>query len=106
MPHPINLPDEPWFAYLMVLLFTALGTLARLYFNRASGQQKDFDATVGQIICSVFAAALVFMVLVRMGWLVYGLAVGCGLAAWLGVEVITYLGKRLIEKMEGNKDDK
>lgn len=106
MPHAIQLPAEPWFAYLMVVLFTALGTLSRIYFNRTTNKQTDIDATVGQIVFSIFAAALFFMVAVRMGWLVYGLSVGCGLAAWLGVEMITYLGKRLLEKLEGNKDDK
>lgn len=106
MPHALQLPTEPWFAYTMVVFFTALGTLARIYFNRTTNHQKGVDATVSQIIFSVFAAALMFMLAVRMGWLVYGLSIGCGLAAWLGVEMITYLGKRLIERLEGNKDDK
>lgn len=103
MPSPIQIPDDTGLAWLIVLIVTLLGTAARVFYNWMTGSPINFIFTIGQIVISIFASAIMLMIAVRLEWQIFGISAGCGLAAWLGVKILDFFEKRLIERLGGNK---
>lgn len=96
---PFHPPEDTGIGYLLVIVLTALGTLARIAYNTLTGNPVTILMAVGQIIISIFASALVLMLAMRFQWQFTGTAVACGLAAWSGVAVVLLLEKKLLARM-------
>lgn len=43
MPPPIQIPDDTGVSYLIILLFTLMGTAARVFYNWMTGNPHDGD---------------------------------------------------------------
>ncbi|MBL5898552.1 hypothetical protein I7V27_04075 [Lelliottia amnigena] len=106
MPPPIQIPDDTGIGYLIILLFTLMGTAARVFYNWMTGNPVSFVFTIGQIVISIFASSLTLMIVVRLEWKIYGISVACGLAAWMGIKILDFFEKRLLERLEGKRENK
>lgn len=103
MPPPIQIPEDTGISYLIILVFVVLGTLARLFLNWMTGNPVSFLFAIGQIVISVFASAIMLMVAIRLGWGIHGISISVGMAAWLGVKILDFFEKRLIQKLSGKQ---
>jgi hypothetical protein len=105
MPHPVEIPEDTGLGYLIILLFTLLGTLARVFQNWMTGKPISILFTLGQIVISIFASSIMLMLAIRLGWQIYGVSIGCGLSAWMGIKVLTIFEKMFTDRVEGKKSD-
>lgn len=83
--------------------FSALGALAHLANLHLSGAVLTFRSILSNLLISAFAAALMYVIAMRLGWQVYGIAGGCGLSAWMGVKILTYFEGRFMQRFEEKK---
>lgn len=105
MPHPIDIPEDTGVGYIIILLFTLLGTLARLFQNWMTGKPISIVFTIGQIVISIFASSIMLMLAVKLGWQIYGVSIGCGLSAWMGIKILIIFEKMFTDKIEGRKNE-
>lgn len=83
--------------------YSALGALAHLSKLHLSGSSLSLKTVLASISISVFAAALTFLVTMLMGWKLYGVGAACGVAAWMGEDILEFFEKRLLERLGGSK---
>ncbi|MFX2611919.1 hypothetical protein [Enterobacter mori] len=62
MSPPIQLPEDTGVSYLIILLFTLLGTAAKVFYNWMTGSPTSFLFTIGQIVISTFASSIMLMI--------------------------------------------
>ncbi|WP_455424813.1 hypothetical protein [Dryocola sp. LX212] len=105
MPHPVEIPEDTGLGYLIILLFTLLGTLARVFQNWMSGKPISILFTIGQIIISIFASSIMLMLAIRLGWQIYGVSIACGLSAWMGIKILTIFEKMFTDRIERKSDE-
>lgn len=101
MPPPIQIPEDTGISYLIILAFVVLGTLARLFYNWMAGNPVSFIFAIGQMVISTFAASIMIMIAIRLGWGVHGISISAGMAAWLGVKIIDFFEKWLLNRLSG-----
>lgn len=102
---PIQIPDDTGLGWLIILSLTILGTLARIAYNWMTGHTFTLFFALAQAFISIFASALTLMITTRLEWKVFGVSTACGLAAWLGIKILDFFEKRLIERLQGKKDE-
>lgn len=87
----------------IAVAYSLLGACANLSNLYLSGIQLGFKAILANLVISGFSAALMYLIALRLGWQVYGIADGCGLAAWMGVKILAYFESRFLQKIEEKK---
>ncbi|MEB8638640.1 hypothetical protein P2G74_01460 [Cronobacter muytjensii] len=83
--------------------FSALGALARLASLYLIGDQLTPKSALANLVISAFASAITLMLALRLGWQVYGISAGCGLAAWLGGDLLKVFEQLFIQRITNKK---
>lgn len=87
----------------VAITFSALGAFANLANINLSDTPLTPKTIISNLLISVFAAALTYLVALRLGWQFYGIGGGCGLSAWMGVKILVYFEGRFMQKIEEKK---
>lgn len=90
----------------IAVAFSALGAFAHLANLHLTGTPLAPKVIISNLLISAFAAALMYLIALRLGWQFYGIGGGCGLAAWMGVKILTYFEGRFLQKFEGKNENK
>ncbi|MFK3711821.1 hypothetical protein [Leclercia adecarboxylata] len=90
----------------IAVAFSALGAAAHLANLYLSGTHLEPKLILSNLLISVFAAALMYLIALRLGWQVYGIGGGCGLSAWMGVKILAFFEGRFLRKFEDKNENK
>jgi hypothetical protein len=80
--------------------FSGLGVFAHLANHSLSGTLLAPKVIVSNLLISAFAAALMYLIALRLGWQFYSVGGGCRLSAWMGVKILAYFEGRFLQKFE------
>lgn len=84
---------------LFACIFSALGALAHLASIHLSEAHLNARTIISHLTISLFTAALMAAVALRFGWKIYGLCIGCGLAAWMGAKLLSVFEDLILDRL-------
>jgi len=90
----------------IAVAFSTFGAFAHLANLHLTGTPLAAKVILSNLLISCFAAALMYLIALRLDWQSNGIGDGCGLAAWMGVKILTYFEGCFLEKFEGKNENK
>lgn len=83
----------------IAVAFSLLGAMAHLSSLHLSGCAFSPVTLAANLTLSLFAAALTYLIALRLGWQVYGVGFGCGISAWVGEKMLVTFEGILSDKI-------
>ncbi|WP_330983631.1 MULTISPECIES: hypothetical protein [Enterobacterales] len=88
----------------IAVLYSLLGAFAHLASIDLTEKPVVIRTALDNLVISAFAAAITYLVALRLGWQVYGIGLGCGMAAWMGAKILTHFEQRFLERLDESKN--